>query len=108
MVASTVLELSGVNVVGEGVDAVELLATVAEPVRWAVLQRLAAGEACVCELRELVPVAGNLLSYHLRVLREAGLVTATRRGRWMDYQLAPGAHARLAAALPTTFEVALS
>jgi ArsR family transcriptional regulator len=108
MVASTVLEPSEFDVVGEGGDGVDLLSTVAEPVRWAVLRRLAAGEACVCELRELVPVAGNLLSYHLRVLREAGLVTATRRGRWMDYQLAPGAHARLAAALPTTLEVALS
>ena len=101
MVASTVLELSGFDVLGNGVDGVDLLSTVAEPVRWAVLRRLASGEACVCELLELVPVAGNLLSYHLRVLREAGLVTATRRGRWMDYQLAPGAHARLVAALPT-------
>jgi ArsR family transcriptional regulator, arsenate/arsenite/antimonite-responsive transcriptional repressor len=32
-------------------------------------------------------VAPNLLSYHLRVLREAGLVTASRRGRWVDYRL---------------------
>jgi len=104
MVASTVLEPNRVDGVGKGVGEVDLLSTVAEPVRWAVLRRLASGEACVCELRELVPVAGNLLSYHLRVLREAGLVTATRRGRWMDYQLAPGAHARLAAALPTATE----
>jgi len=32
-------------------------------------------------------VAANLLSYHLRVLRDAGLVTAARRGRWVDYRL---------------------
>lgn len=32
-------------------------------------------------------MAPNLLSYHLRVLREAGLVIATRRGRWIDYRL---------------------
>ena len=48
---------------------------------------LAGGGRCVCDLQEEVPVAANLLSYHLRVLREAGLVTATRRGRWVDYRL---------------------
>ena len=48
---------------------------------------LAEGGRCVCDLHEQVPVAANLLSYHLRVLREAGLVAATRRGRWVDYRL---------------------
>ncbi len=48
---------------------------------------LAGGGRCVCDLHEQVPVAANLLSYHLRVLREAGLVAATRRGRWVDYRL---------------------
>jgi ArsR family transcriptional regulator len=81
-------------------DAVALLSAVADPVRWTVLNRLAAGEACVCELQKSAPVPGNLLSYHLKTLREVGLVTATRRGRWMDYRLAPDASARLAAALP--------
>ena len=41
----------------------------------------------MCDLQAEVAVAPNLLSYHLRVLREAGLVTASRRGRWMDYRL---------------------
>ncbi len=48
---------------------------------------LAEGERCVCDLHEQVPVASNLLSYHLRVLRAAGLVAAARRGRWVDYRL---------------------
>ena len=48
---------------------------------------LAGGGRCVCDLQEQVPVAPNLLSYHLRVLREAGLVTASKRGRWVDYRL---------------------
>jgi ArsR family transcriptional regulator len=63
------------------------LAALADPVRLAVLSTLAKGEQCVCDLLEQVPVAENLLSYHLRVLREAGLVVATRRGRWVDYRL---------------------
>ena len=45
-------------------------------------------------------VAGELLAYHLRVLREAGLVTTPRRGRWIDYALAADALDRLHAALP--------
>lgn len=82
----------------------ELLAAVADPVRWTVLQRLGGGTACVCDLQEQVSVAPNLLSYHLRVLREAGLVVTARRGRWVDYSLAPGAFDRLVAALPARGE----
>jgi ArsR family transcriptional regulator len=62
-------------------------AALADPVRLAIVRVLAEGERCVCEVQEQVAVAGNLLSYHLRILREAGLVTATRRGRWVDYRL---------------------
>ena len=57
-------------------------------------------QRCVCDLQEALGVAPNLLSYHLRVLRQAGLVKATRRGRWVDYQLAHDAAAAVAAALP--------
>jgi ArsR family transcriptional regulator len=63
------------------------LAALADPVRLRLVGVLAGGGRCVCDLQELVPVPANLLSYHLRVLREAGLVTATRRGRWVDYRL---------------------
>lgn len=77
-----------------------LLQVVADPVRWAVLQRLSDGTRCVCDLQEHVAVAANLLSYHLHVLREAGLVSTARRGRWVDYTLAPDAAERVAAATP--------
>jgi ArsR family transcriptional regulator, arsenate/arsenite/antimonite-responsive transcriptional repressor len=63
------------------------LVALADPVRLRIVGVLAGGGRCVCDLRGDVPVAANLLSYHLRVLRDAGLVTATRRGRWIDYRL---------------------
>ena len=69
---------------------VELLAgfaALADPVRLRLVGVLAVGGRCVCDLQEQVPAAPNLLSYHLRVLREAGLVTASKRGRWVDYRL---------------------
>ena len=80
-----------------------LLSAVADPVRWTVLRHLAQhGTSCVCDLQDKVPVASNLLSYHLKVLRDAGLVTTARRGRWIDYTLAEDAAKRLAAALPVS------
>ena len=72
----------------------------ADPIRWTLLTQLADGGSCVCDLQAHVPIAANLLSYHLKVLREAGLVTTSRRGRWIDYALAADALDRLHAALP--------
>ncbi|AEE44628.1 ArsR/SmtB family transcription factor [Cellulomonas fimi] len=87
-----------------GVAALAVLQAIADPVRWTVLRVLASGPACVCNLQEHVTVPGNLLSYHLKVLREAALVTTTRRGRWVDYALAPDARERMLASLPGALE----
>lgn len=57
----------------------------------------------MCELQEALDIAPNLLSYHLRVLREAGLVESTRRGRWVDYRLSDDATAWVALALSPPF-----
>jgi len=75
-------------------------AALGDPVRWRVLGLLESGARCVCELQEAVGIAPNLLSYHLRVLRDAGLIEGTRRGRWIDYRLVPEAITVLRAALP--------
>jgi ArsR family transcriptional regulator, arsenate/arsenite/antimonite-responsive transcriptional repressor len=78
-----------------------LLSVVADPVRWRLLSALTGGTRCVCQLLPVAEVTAPALSHHLRVLRDAGLVTAARRGRWIDYTLAPDAAQRLGAALPT-------
>jgi len=83
-----------------GVEPLVVLQAVADPIRWTVLAALAQAPRCVCKLQEQIPIAGNLLSYHLKVLREAGLVTTSRRGRWVDYALAQDASDRMRAALP--------
>jgi len=90
---STAVELSGLSECA-------LLSVAADPVRWRLLSALAAGTLCVCELQPIAGVTAPALSHHLKVLRTAGLVTAARRGRWIDYSLASGAAARLRAALP--------
>ncbi len=66
-----------------------------DPTRLRVVQALAGGTRCVCELLDEIDVPGPLLSHHLVVLRKAGLVVATRRGRWVDYTLDHDALAQL-------------
>lgn len=68
-----------------------------DPVRWKVVSELAGGSRCACELGTAAGAAPSLLSHHLGVLREAGVVTAERRGRWIDYTLASGVLDELAA-----------
>jgi ArsR family transcriptional regulator, arsenate/arsenite/antimonite-responsive transcriptional repressor len=68
----------------------------ADPARLEILARLTAEPRCVCELRDDLGMASNLLSYHLRILREAGFVHGERLGRRIEYRLEPGALERLA------------
>lgn len=81
-------------------SAVTGFSALGDPIRLQILGELTAGQRCVCELLDEIGIAANLLSYHLRVLRDAGLVEATRRGRWMDYRLAPDGLDALRAAIP--------
>ena len=62
-----------------------------DPTRAAIVARLAGGEHCVCDLTDLLDAAQPRLSFHLKVLRESGLVSARREGRWMYYRLEPAA-----------------
>ena len=80
---------------------VELLKAVADPTRLAVLDSLARGGArCHCDLEEELELAPNRLSFHLKVLKQAGLVTSERRGRRVRYHLEPGALEAIRAAVP--------
>lgn len=78
----------------------QTLSAIGDPIRLRILDMLTVDQRCVCDIQEEVGVAANLLSYHLRVLREAGLVEGTRRGRWVDYRLAPDSSAIVTGALP--------
>ena len=64
--------------------------------RLSILHRLRFGERCVCDLTDALDAAQSRLSFHLKVLKEAGLVTDRREGRWMYYTLNPEAIAEVA------------
>lgn len=72
----------------------------ADPTRVAIVNRLsAADEVCVCDLTAAFELSQPTVSHHLRVLREAGLVEASRRGTWAFYRLRSEAVAALRDAL---------
>jgi len=70
-----------------------------EPMRWSIVQRLAAEDLCVCHLVEDLELAQPLVSHHLRALREAGLVRAEPCGAFTYYVLDRSILAELAGAL---------
>ena len=75
---------------------VEALRALAHPVRWGILLRLAAEPGiCACDFTEFFAVSQPTISAHLKVLREAGLVTSKRNGTTICYSIAPGQLARL-------------
>lgn len=62
-----------------------LVSVLLEPQRIKVLRLLRGGELCVCEIEHSLSIPQNLVSHHLRVLREAGLVTARKEGQFVHY-----------------------
>lgn len=75
-----------------------------DPVRLRLLSLIAAhdgGDVCVCDLTAGFDVSGPTISHHLKVLREAGLITGERRGTWVYYRARLEALAPLAGLLAT-------
>ncbi|MFC4127324.1 ArsR/SmtB family transcription factor [Nocardia rhizosphaerae] len=83
-------------------SAAELAATfkaLADPARLRLLSLVASrrgGEACVCDISAGFDLSQPTISHHLKVLREAGLLSSQRRGSWVYYRIEPRALAPLA------------
>jgi len=79
-----------------------LFKAVADPMRLRLLSLIAChegGESCVCDLTEAFDVTPPSISYHLKILREAGLISSDRRGTWVYYRVNPDVMARMSAVL---------
>ena len=73
-----------------------------DPVRLRLVSLIGAhqgGEVCVCDLTTAFELTQPTISHHLKVLREAGIITSERRGTWVYYRLEPAALERMAALL---------
>ena len=69
------------------VEASTLFHALSDETRLAVLEMLRSGERCVCDLQDALDAAQSRLSFHLKVLKDAGLVHDRRQGRWSYYSL---------------------
>jgi len=64
-----------------------LFHALSDETRLAVIDMLRDGERCVCELQEELGAAQSRLSFHLKVLKDAGFVNDRKEGRWVHYSL---------------------
>ncbi len=77
---------------------VRLLQALADPARLSIVRQLASeGNVCACDLTCCGQLSQPTVSHHLRVLREAGVISGQRRGTWVHYSLVPEAVAQLRA-----------
>jgi ArsR family transcriptional regulator len=75
------------------------LRALADPVRLALVDELSREDVCACELRARLDLSAPLISHHLRVLREAGLVETRKSGRRLEVELNRKTLARVAGSL---------
>jgi ArsR family transcriptional regulator len=75
--------------------AVALFHALSDATRLSILEMLRGGELCVCDLQDALEAAQSRLSFHLRVLKEAGLVSDRKEGRWSYYRIIPEALAEV-------------
>jgi ArsR family transcriptional regulator, arsenate/arsenite/antimonite-responsive transcriptional repressor len=80
------------------------LVALADPLRWRIVELLEREELCVCHLVDELGIAQPLVSHHLKVLRDAGLVAGARFRYWTYYRLVPDALAELTAQLRSAAE----
>ena len=71
--------------------AIELFHALSDETRLEIVELLRKGERCVCELTDTLDAAQSRLSFHLRVLKDAGIVRDRKDGRWVHYELVPDA-----------------
>jgi ArsR family transcriptional regulator len=71
--------------------AIELFHALSDETRLEIIELLRNGERCVCELTDTLDAAQSRLSFHLRVLKDAGVVRDRKDGRWVHYELVPDA-----------------
>lgn len=73
----------------------ELFHALSDETRLRIVIELLSGERCVCDLTAKLDAAQSRLSFHLKTLKDAGLVADRRDGRWVFYSLVPAALADL-------------
>ena len=78
---------------------VKVMKALSDPRRAMILKLLQHRSLCVCELQAALDISQSAVSKHLKILDDAGLVTAKKDGLWVNYTLADGESSPYAATL---------
>ncbi len=71
----------------QSMSVAKVFQALSDETRLLILEQLKDGEQCVCDLTDVFKTGQSRLSFHLRVLKDAGLILARPEGRWMYYSL---------------------
>ena len=71
-------------------DFIRVMKALSDPNRVKMIKLLQHRVMCVCEIQEALGLAQSTASKHLRILEEAGLITYSKEGTWVNYRLADG------------------
>ena len=76
-----------VSIASDTTQAAQWFHALSDETRLEIIQLLSGGERCVCDLTDALDAAQSRLSFHLKTLRDAGIVNDRRVGRWIYYSL---------------------
>lgn len=87
MVEKCACDLENVAEIGEFADSAKIFKAFCDEKRLAILSHLQSGEKCVCYLMEVMSIGQSSISYHMKILCDAGVVVARQEGKWVHYSL---------------------
>jgi ArsR family transcriptional regulator, arsenate/arsenite/antimonite-responsive transcriptional repressor len=90
-----------VTIVNDLERAAALFRALADPTRLGIIEKLRGGEQCVCDLTDALDTGQSRLSFHLKCLKDAGVLRDRRQGRWIYYALNPDAIAEAESVIAT-------
>ena len=85
--STKVVMMTGMKTIKRRDAGVNLFHALSDDTRMEIMERLKEGEQCVCDLTDALKTGQSRLSFHLKVLKDAGLITDRPEGRWTYYAL---------------------
>jgi ArsR family transcriptional regulator len=86
------MDYSGMALAARDLEAtLRMFRALGDETRLRLLEQLRGGEQCVCDLTDELDASQPRLSFHLKTLKDAGLVTDRKEGRWVYYSINPDA-----------------
>ena len=66
---------------------VGIMESLSDPIRINILELMMNGEICVCDIVKVTGLAQSKISYHIKILKDSGLISDRQKGRWVYYKL---------------------